>query len=64
MQRRDYTFGVRMNERERQLLEALAEHLERNQSDTVRFLIRKTAREEEISSAGGDDGKPADGGRV
>jgi hypothetical protein len=42
---RDTFLNVRLNINERQLAEAVAERLERNGSDLVRYLLRKEARE-------------------
>lgn len=42
---RSDTFAMRVNSEERGMLLALAERLQRSQSDTVRLLIRKTVRE-------------------
>jgi hypothetical protein len=39
------TFAMRVNAEERHMLVALAERLQRSQSDTVRLLIRQAARE-------------------
>ena len=39
------TFAMRMNSEERRMLVALAERLQRTQSDTVRLLIREAVRE-------------------
>jgi hypothetical protein len=39
------TFKLRVNETERQLITAVAQRLERTESDTVRFLLREKARE-------------------
>jgi hypothetical protein len=41
---RDTFLNVRLNASERQLAEAVAERLERNESDTVRLLLREKAR--------------------
>jgi len=38
------TFTLRINESEQRLLASLAAHLQRSRSDTVRFVIRETAR--------------------
>lgn len=38
--RHDY-FSFRVNEQERQLIEKLGEYLQRNQSDAIRFIIRR-----------------------
>lgn len=42
---RDESFTLRVNFNERQLIAAVAERLDRNESDTVRLLIREKARE-------------------
>jgi antitoxin component of RelBE/YafQ-DinJ toxin-antitoxin module len=42
---RDTFLNVRLNANERQLAAAVAERLERNESDTVRLLLRERARE-------------------
>jgi hypothetical protein len=42
--RRADTFTLRVSERERQVLEALAQRLERTQSDAMRFLLRQEAK--------------------
>lgn len=42
---RDTSLNVRLTTNERQLAEAVAERLERNGSDLVRYLLRKEARE-------------------
>jgi hypothetical protein len=39
------TFKLRVNETERKLITVVAQRLERNESDTVRFLLREKARE-------------------
>lgn len=39
------TFAMRVNSEERQMLVALAERLQRTQSDAVRWLIREATRE-------------------
>lgn len=44
MTREDY-FAMRVNPAERQLIAAVAERLERNESDTMRLLVREKARE-------------------
>jgi hypothetical protein len=41
---RDTSLNVRLTANERQLAEAVAERLERNGSDLVRYLLRKEAR--------------------
>jgi hypothetical protein len=47
--RRD-TFAMRVNVEERRMLETLARHLQRSQSDTVRLLVRGAMRELEQGS--------------
>ncbi len=42
---RNDNFTLRMNATERQLIAAVAKHLDRTESDTVRHLLRKEARE-------------------
>lgn len=42
--RRDCSFAMRMSERERKLLDALAAYLQRSKSDVVRLLIKEAAR--------------------
>jgi hypothetical protein len=42
------TFTFRVNTDERRILAALADKLQRSQSDAVRWLIRKSARELDI----------------
>ena len=42
--RRADTFTLRVSERERQVLEALSQRLERTQSDAMRFLLRQEAK--------------------
>jgi antitoxin component of RelBE/YafQ-DinJ toxin-antitoxin module len=42
---RDTFLNVRLNASERQLATAVADRLERNGSDLVRYLLRKEARE-------------------
>jgi len=42
---RDTFLTIRTNADERQLAAAVAERLERNESDLVRYLLRKEARE-------------------
>ena len=44
MARQDF-FTLRVNRDERQMLAAVAERLQRTQSDAVRLLIREAARE-------------------
>jgi uncharacterized protein YcaQ len=44
MRRKD-TFTFRVNETERQVIEQIADKLERSQSDAVRWLIRESARQ-------------------
>lgn len=39
------TIGFRVNPEEEVVVRQLAEHLERNVSDAVRFAVRRTARE-------------------
>lgn len=39
------TFAMRVNSEERQMLVALAQRLQRSQSDAVRLLIREATRE-------------------
>lgn len=41
--------AFRIGAQERQYLKALAEQLERNESDALRFIIRKQAREHGIA---------------
>lgn len=43
--KRETYFAFRINHDERRLLTALAERLQRSQSDTVRLIIREAARE-------------------
>ena len=38
------TFAMRINSEERRMIQALAERLQRSQSDTVRLLIREAVR--------------------
>ena len=42
---RDNSFTFRINPNERRLIEQLSERLERTQSDSIRWSIRKVARE-------------------
>ena len=42
---REDTFAMRVNAEERQMLMALAAHLQRTQSDAVRLLVREAVRE-------------------
>lgn len=42
---RDDNFTLRVNSVERQLIAAVAEHLDRTESDTMRLLVREKARE-------------------
>lgn len=39
------TFTFRISPEESQLLDRLAEHLERSKSDAMRFILRQTVRE-------------------
>ena len=55
MARRD-TFSFRVNERERQMLETLAEKLQRTQSDAVRLLVREAVAQLEPESTAAGDG--------
>lgn len=41
---RDDNFTLRMNPAERHLVTAVAQRLERNESDTIRHLLREKAR--------------------
>ena len=41
---RSNRLGLRLKPKDQEVLDKLAEHLERNISDTVRFAIRETAR--------------------
>lgn len=42
---RNDNFTLRMNAAERQLITAVAQRLDRTESDTVRYLLREKARE-------------------
>ena len=42
---RNDLFTMRVNDAERKMIAALAEHLQRTQSDAVRFIIRGAAHE-------------------
>lgn len=53
---RDDVLNIRFNGHESELIRLLAEHLERDESDAVRFLIRRAARELLV------DNSPAEGG--
>lgn len=44
MAQREKSVTVRVSQHERSLLAAIAAHLERNESDTLRFLMRDAAR--------------------
>jgi hypothetical protein len=55
---RDTFLNVRLNESERQMATAVAERLERNGSDLVRYLLRKEARELGIMPTTKDDRRP------
>lgn len=44
-QKRSYLVGVRVSDAERRMMEALAQKMERNLSDMVRFVVRQAARE-------------------
>ena len=43
-------FTLRVNADERQLITALAQRLERTESDTIRMLVRREARELGVTS--------------
>jgi hypothetical protein len=58
MSARKTIFGFRINNEERELIAALADKLQRTQSDAVRLVVREAARElvgEEESKAGDHD---------
>jgi len=42
---RPYVLGFRANDQERQLITAMAQRLERSESDTIRLVLRERARE-------------------
>ena len=52
-ERRSYAFAMRLNARERRLLQALAAYLERSRSDVVRLLVREAAQMAGIESVTG-----------
>ncbi len=60
MPRRD-TFTFRVNADERQLIAALADRLQRSQSDAVRLLIREAAHELLGKPDATDAGRQAEG---
>ena len=45
MSQRPYVLGFRANDQERQLITAMAQRLERSESDTIRLVLREKARE-------------------
>jgi len=51
------TFKLRVNETERQLITVVAQRLDRNESDTVRFLLREKARELGVTQITTKDGR-------
>jgi hypothetical protein len=53
------TFTFRVNTNERRMLKALAERLQRSQSDAVRLLIREAARELVVNSNHDTQAQPA-----
>jgi antitoxin component of RelBE/YafQ-DinJ toxin-antitoxin module len=55
---RDTFLNVRLNANERQLAEVVAERLERNGSDLVRYLLRKEARALGIVPAAPKEDRP------
>jgi antitoxin component of RelBE/YafQ-DinJ toxin-antitoxin module len=55
---RNTFLNVRLNASERQLAEAVAERMERNESDTVRLLLREKAREMGILPAAPKEDRP------
>lgn len=50
MEEKTEQFTFRLTEAERKLLDKLAQRLERNQSDTLRLLIRQAAEEKNIKA--------------
>jgi len=44
-QKRSYLVGFRVSDAERRMIEALAQKMERNLSDAVRYVMRQAARE-------------------
>jgi uncharacterized protein (DUF1778 family) len=59
------TFTLRVNRDERRMLAAVAERLQRTQSDAVRLLIREAAREliakqQPVTAVSGQGGDNAD----
>jgi antitoxin component of RelBE/YafQ-DinJ toxin-antitoxin module len=55
---RNAALNVRLNANERQLAEAVAERLERTESDMVRLLLREKARQLGIIPTTNDDRRP------
>jgi antitoxin component of RelBE/YafQ-DinJ toxin-antitoxin module len=55
---RNAALNVRLNANERQLAEAVAERLERTESDMVRLLLREKARQLGITPTTNDDRRP------
>jgi hypothetical protein len=43
MNRRPYVLGFRANDQERQQIAAMAQRLERSESDTIRLVLRREA---------------------
>jgi hypothetical protein len=55
---RETLFTIRVNTAERQLMAAVAQRLDRNESDTVRHLLREKARELGVMPVAPKDDRP------
>jgi hypothetical protein len=56
---RDDTFKLRVNTTERELIAAVAQRLDRNESDAVRLLVKERAREMGILPGAPKEDRPA-----
>ena len=61
---RKETFGLRVTNEERGLIKAVAERLQRGDSDTIRLLVRNVAQELGVVAAPQEDRKTEVGGQL
>ncbi len=58
------TFGMRVTDEERSLIKAVAERLQRDESDTIRLIVRNVAQELGVTVSAQDDRKTDTSGQL
>ncbi len=58
------TFGMRVTDEERSLIKAVAERLQRDESDTIRMIVRNVAQELGVTVTKQTERKPETSGKA